>query len=345
MAKALKEIVGDYSFTDCALLDQDHWEENRFCFAGNKSDNSSLDFLQILSKNFYISHQRLSLRSAQVFHLNRSTHIVQMFFVLRGSCELKSNNRTIAILNAMEHAIIFLADDSIMMKVKAGKELEIVDVQIDLDFIGKYLPLKQAQINQLSVAIPDDLGSFNLSVSPQMLSTLYDLLQCEFAGYLKRLYIQAKVMELLILQLVQYDEHDRIGHNKLKRADIDKMQLVHDLIAANPERAYTLASLARAAGTNEHYLKTHFKLLFGKTVFNYLISIRMERARELLLSGDKKISDIANAVGYRYSTHFTQAFKKHFGYLPLKLKGNAGMLLSVCLGFANNAGFQIQFFI
>src|SRR5690606_36936688 len=77
--------------------------------------------------------------------------------------------------------------------------------------------------------------------------------------------------------------------------------------------------LAHAVGTNEATLKKHFKAVYGTTVFGYLTARRMELAKALLLSKELKVAAVAQEVGYKYASHFTTAFRKHFGVLPNKL--------------------------
>jgi len=45
----------------------------------------------------------------------------------------------------------------------------------------------------------------------------------------------------------------------------------------------------------------------------------MEKAKEMLLSQDYKISSIAFQFGYKHATHFNAAFKKYFAYSPTKV--------------------------
>ena len=46
----------------------------------------------------------------------------------------------------------------------------------------------------------------------------------------------------------------------------------------------------------------------------------MEKAKKMLLTGEYRITEISEVVGYKHATHFTNAFKKFFGYLPQSLK-------------------------
>ncbi|MSR65126.1 MAG: AraC family transcriptional regulator [Verrucomicrobiae bacterium] len=48
----------------------------------------------------------------------------------------------------------------------------------------------------------------------------------------------------------------------------------------------------------------------------YLQNLRMERARQLLISTDQPVADIAAAVGYEEACHFSRLFKKTSGASP-----------------------------
>ncbi|MEH2463941.1 helix-turn-helix transcriptional regulator [Nostoc sp.] len=55
---------------------------------------------------------------------------------------------------------------------------------------------------------------------------------------------------------------------------------------------------------------------FGTTVFGYLHDYRMEQARQLLLSGQMKIEQVAQIVGYVNRSRFANAFRKKYGINP-----------------------------
>jgi AraC-like DNA-binding protein len=81
-----------------------------------------------------------------------------------------------------------------------------------------------------------------------------------------------------------------------------------------------LSELARIIGINEYKLKRGFKEMFGNTVFGYLSDLRLEMAKNELLENRNTASTIASELGYSSVQHFSNAFKKKFGYAPSKLK-------------------------
>ncbi len=67
---------------------------------------------------------------------------------------------------------------------------------------------------------------------------------------------------------------------------------------------------------NKEYMCRKFKETFGVGMVTYLTNIRIERSKELLISSDMKILDIAHAVGFSDERYFTKLFKKKTGQSP-----------------------------
>lgn len=101
----------------------------------------------------------------------------------------------------------------------------------------------------------------------------------------------------------------------LRPAALARMARVRDRMLAEPDADYTLASLARDVGVSVTVLKEQFRAVFGRSVFDMLRDIRLDRARSLL-EGGWSISQAAAYVGYRHSSNFTTAFRRRFGHTP-----------------------------
>ncbi len=71
---------------------------------------------------------------------------------------------------------------------------------------------------------------------------------------------------------------------------------------------------------------SHFRHLFREATrqpfHKYLVSMRLEKARELLLQTEIPVSEIADSVGFQNSAHFSRAFNKRFGTPPSALRQN-----------------------
>ena len=68
----------------------------------------------------------------------------------------------------------------------------------------------------------------------------------------------------------------------------------------------TLADIAEAVHVSSSYLSRFYKLKAGENLFDTINSLRVEKAKELLLRGDKKIYEIAALTGFEDTAYFFQ---------------------------------------
>ena len=96
------------------------------------------------------------------------------------------------------------------------------------------------------------------------------------------------------------------------------------LLHAKPAQSWTVADLARAAGTSRAVLAARFAERVGMPPIQYLASWRMQLAAQKLDEPDARVSFIAHEVGYESEAAFCRAFKKVTGVPPAKWRKRAG---------------------
>jgi len=89
-----------------------------------------------------------------------------------------------------------------------------------------------------------------------------------------------------------------------------------DLIDARYAEPLDVARLARAARLSPAHFSREFRLAFGETPHQYLLTRRMERAAALLRSTDRSVAEVCAAVGLRSVGSFTSSFRRTFGLSP-----------------------------
>ncbi|MCG8500534.1 MAG: response regulator [Firmicutes bacterium] len=82
------------------------------------------------------------------------------------------------------------------------------------------------------------------------------------------------------------------------------------------EQVLSIEHIALNIYMNPGYLRTTFKKEMGLTVGKYIASVRMQKARELLNTGNMKLAEIAEKVGFSDAGYFSKCFKKYFGISP-----------------------------
>lgn len=89
----------------------------------------------------------------------------------------------------------------------------------------------------------------------------------------------------------------------------------------NYQEKISLEQIAANMYLSSFYIAKIFKSETGDTPINYLIGLRMEKAKEILEeSPEEPIKEVAAAVGYSDAYHFSKLFKKHYGISPLYYK-------------------------
>jgi len=251
-------------------------------------------------------------------YISSDQNILLIQCCMQGSCSIQNSfNKKPETFKQAEYNIISLPKGETTVIANRG-DVDLIHIYLSEAFFYRYMPQDYGS-PLYNLKGTGKLFHRNLYLSPKLKNILNEINYCDFGGHLKNLYTKAKIIELLSLQLAQHEE-EKLIPSTLKPLEVEKMIFVKELIENNIADSHTISSLARAAGTNEQYLKKHFKLLFGSTVFGHMISCKMEKAKEMLLTGQYRITEIAERVGYKHATHFTNAFKKFFGCLPQSFK-------------------------
>lgn len=120
-----------------------------------------------------------------------------------------------------------------------------------------------------------------------------------------------KIVSLLIKNEVYYAS----GENRMKIADAIKYLHAHYL-----EHEFRVASLAEVAKMSPRYFEMLFFGEFKCTPKEYIITLKMQLARELLQSEKYSVTDVAEHLGYSDIFHFSKIFKTKTGYTPSEYK-------------------------
>jgi AraC-like DNA-binding protein len=106
---------------------------------------------------------------------------------------------------------------------------------------------------------------------------------------------------------------------RLSRDEVDKLMEIESVLINDLSSAPTINQLSRKAAMSPSKLKKQFKDVYGLPLYEYFQKHRMNKARELLLSGNRSIKEVGLELGYSNLSNFSLAFKKVFNHLPSEL--------------------------
>src|SRR2546426_372638 len=121
-----------------------------------------------------------------------------------------------------------------------------------------------------------------------------------------------------------------LGHLLVRHAGVERVQPLRargglsgvakrralELIDARLDARLTVDMLAREVGLSPAHFARAFKETVGRAPHQYLLWLRLERARRLLELCDADLSDIAQRTGFADQAHFTRLFKRAYGITP-----------------------------
>lgn len=184
-----------------------------------------------------------------------------------------------------------------------NKMIREIVIKMSNDFIKKHQLDKEFPIYE-DYSIQNLQSNFSNQLDYRTEQIVQELLEDDRKGLLKRLFLESKVLELLMLQF----DSKKSGINN--STILKKIHLAKDYIINNLDTQISIQELSKKVFLNEFQLKKEFKSNFGTTIFDFAIQQRMVEAKKLLSNTSKPIYEIAELVGYKNPTHFSAAFKK-----------------------------------
>ena len=119
-----------------------------------------------------------------------------------------------------------------------------------------------------------------------------------------------------ILEMIKLIRGVKIENTKSTPIVYRAKTLIENSIAED----LTVAEIAYKINISVHYLCHVFKAETGITPTDYRNSVKLTMAKKLLLSTDKKISDIALECGFGSASYFSKIFSKNEGITPLEYR-------------------------
>lgn len=121
----------------------------------------------------------------------------------------------------------------------------------------------------------------------------------------------------------KFAEMDTIAPSDLTRAKIDEqfLQSTINYIENNlSDASFDVVSLCKNIGISRSVLYRKIKALTGHSIQEFIRSVKLRRAKYLLITTDKTISEVSYLVGFSNTKYFSTSFKKEFEISPSEFR-------------------------
>lgn len=273
----------------------------------------------------HIGYGNFHFKQPVTLSIESDMETVEMNFLLRGTHMAEFNSLRMADYSANQNTIFYSDGFDGDVHWKGEEPVCMFEIHLSTALFKRYLPVNDPYFEHFRKKMHQHQTSIihqkALPTTSAMLRLIHDIIHCQRQGVFKKLFLESKVLELLLLQLEQVQQLQGAPSSSIPHHQhLEKIHAVQELLEKDLAKHYTLRQLAQAVQTNEHTLKRGFKAVYGMPVFTYWRKRRMEKAQDLLIKEGCTIKEVAQHLGYSEPHHFTTAFKRHFGVVPSSYK-------------------------
>ncbi|MBB6461148.1 helix-turn-helix domain-containing protein [Flammeovirga kamogawensis] len=115
------------------------------------------------------------------------------------------------------------------------------------------------------------------------------------------------------------NRNDALPNNTIHPSDLILLMNIKDELLANLEEVKSLNEFADKYGFSVSKLRRDFQQVFGSTIHRFHQNYRLEKAKILLTTTTKSITEVARTCGYKSGAKFSEYFKKKYGVPPKEI--------------------------
>lgn len=249
-----------------------------------------------------------SVKAASTIHRHE---YYEVFLVVRGSVDHVANYRK---QHLSEGSLVFIRPDDVHYYIR--------DPENDCQFINLAFPQHTAEalFEYLGPGLhPERLLKGDMPPCVQLTKCESNIVMTmleEFDGAQRTKSAGLARMKLRALLIDLFSTYFSPDSHERKNSKPEWLILLCREMQSKESLAEGIPAMTRLTGMTHEYLCRQFKTHLHMTPGEYVSSLRLSFARNLLVQSDDKILNIAMEVGYDSLSHFYHVFKKQYGISP-----------------------------
>lgn len=211
------------------------------------------------------------------------------------------------------------------IKVDGQRNLFSVTLHIQPAYFSEIFDVEPEAVPSLITSVlgyESNMKFAEFSLTRQMSSAILDLTSTQLKGQVRQRYFEAKALELICLLIDVVKQADAVNRvvDGLKRDNFMAVKKAHEILSDCIINPPGVEELARMVGVNRTRLRQDYKKVYGKTISEFVTDQKMLLARDLLNQPQNSINSVALAVGYQYTSNFSNAFRRYYGVSPREIR-------------------------
>jgi AraC-like DNA-binding protein len=159
---------------------------------------------------------------------------------------------------------------------------------------------------------------FESGISSEMIKIASEFLHQPVPESMENHFYKLKCEELLCYTFALLMQREAVPTSAMHIDDIKAIYAVKLSLQSHLDEAPDIASLAKKAAMSQPKMRKLFKQTFGKGVFEYYQSMRMQEAARLLKEKHLTVSEVGYQLGFSNLSHFSRVFEQYIGMKPKK---------------------------
>ncbi|HEX3783983.1 MAG TPA: AraC family transcriptional regulator [Pseudonocardiaceae bacterium] len=153
------------------------------------------------------------------------------------------------------------------------------------------------------------------ALDPELMAVVIRFLQSLGTGADRRV-LTPNYLQEIVYRVLQREQFSRMLYIAAKQAGANPVSAALTYIREHYSEPVTVNDMAEKVSLSPSSFSHLFREVTGRSPYQFLKEIRLDRARELLRDGRLSVTAVSRAVGYSSASHFIKEFRSRFGTTP-----------------------------
>ncbi|MDF3308385.1 AraC family transcriptional regulator [Rhodococcus sp. T2V] len=156
---------------------------------------------------------------------------------------------------------------------------------------------------------------FVSALDRDMLDAILRFLRALSTGADRRVLAPTYLKEI-VYRALQAEQYTRLVERAASESASNPVSAVIAYVQEHLAEPLSVSELAERAFMSPSAFSHLFRDVTGRSPYQFVKEIRLNKARELLIENECNVTEISKAVGYRSTSHFINEFRERYGTTP-----------------------------